>query len=324
RRALGSIYTLSLDLDELSVGYSFCRISESLFKASVSLLCPWIPTWSTRWLYPNTYDTSRDRQAFTNPTRMQLQIAIQHHPNQLLSQFLIPNGNKDTWIWCSTANDTFSIKPTRSIHALADSQQWAVLWLPYIPLKWSILLWRLMLNIIPVDETMKRKGVPVASKCSCCTQSQEESALHLFFRSNIDNQIWSELFHLLNFSNREINDKIPQYWLATLHQNASVQENLQTRILSIIPWLTPPPGRLKLNVDGTFKMTSGEAGGGGILRDHEGKMCWAFARAYHGLKSSLAAEAVALIDDLSICCSKGITEVLVETDSLNLLQIVTK
>ncbi|MQL86144.1 hypothetical protein Taro_018684 [Colocasia esculenta] len=118
--------------------------------------------------------------------------------------------------------------------------------------------------------------------------------------------------------------KIPQHWLATLHQNASGQENLQTRIPRIIPWLTPPLGRLKLNVDGTFKMTSGEAGGGGILRDHEGKMCWAFARAYHGLKSSLAAKALALRDGLSICCSKGITEVLVETDSLNLLQIVTK
>ncbi|MQM07828.1 hypothetical protein Taro_040674 [Colocasia esculenta] len=62
RRALVSIYTLSLDLDELSVGYSFCRTSESLFKASVSLLCPWIPTWSTSYLYPNTYDTSRDQQ----------------------------------------------------------------------------------------------------------------------------------------------------------------------------------------------------------------------------------------------------------------------
>ncbi|MQM16041.1 hypothetical protein Taro_048994 [Colocasia esculenta] len=34
RRALVSVYTLSLDLDELSIGYSFCRTSESLFKAS--------------------------------------------------------------------------------------------------------------------------------------------------------------------------------------------------------------------------------------------------------------------------------------------------
>ncbi|MQM23391.1 hypothetical protein Taro_056455 [Colocasia esculenta] len=40
-----------------TLGYSFCWTSESLFKASISLLCPWIPTWSTSWLYLNTYDT---------------------------------------------------------------------------------------------------------------------------------------------------------------------------------------------------------------------------------------------------------------------------
>ncbi|MQL80800.1 hypothetical protein Taro_013253 [Colocasia esculenta] len=118
--------------------------------------------------------------------------------------------------------------------------------------------------------------------------------------------------------------KIPQLWLAALRQNESGQVNLKTRISSIVPWLTPPSGCLKLNVDGAFKMTFGEAGGGGILRDHEGNMCWAFARAYHDLNSSLVPEALALRDGLSICCSKGITEVLVETDSLNLLQIVTK
>ncbi|MQL96054.1 hypothetical protein Taro_028722 [Colocasia esculenta] len=57
RRAPVFIYTLYLACGELSVGYSFRRTSEPLHKASVSLLCPWIPTWSTSWLYPNTYDT---------------------------------------------------------------------------------------------------------------------------------------------------------------------------------------------------------------------------------------------------------------------------
>ncbi|MQM13742.1 hypothetical protein Taro_046668 [Colocasia esculenta] len=320
--------------------------------------------------------------------RTQLQTAIQHCPNHLLSQFLITNGTKDTWIWCSTANDKFSTKSVRSLLAPENSQQWAVLWPPYIPLKWSIFLW------LPVDEIVKDKGVPLASKSSCCPQPQEESTFHLFFRSNIANQIWSKLFHLLHFNNMEVSavpervtaflarpeiiatagrlirctfmavlweiwcsrnttrlqgqemsakhiinrsmlsiraictsfnfQKIPQPWLASLHQNASGKENLKTRIPSIVRWLTPPPRRLKLNVDGAFKMTSGEAGGGGILRDHEGNMCWAFALAYHGLNSSLAIEALALGDGLSICCSKGITEVLVETDSINLLQIVTK
>ncbi|MQL91788.1 hypothetical protein Taro_024407 [Colocasia esculenta] len=71
-------------------------------------------------------------------------------------------------------------------------------------------------------------------------------------------------------------------------------------------------------------MTSGEAGGGGILRDNKNNMCCAFDKPYHGLKSSLAVEALALRDGLSFCCSKGIYEVLVETDSINLLHIVTR
>ncbi|MQM00292.1 hypothetical protein Taro_033024 [Colocasia esculenta] len=108
------------------------------------------------------------------------------------------------------------------------------------------------------------------------------------------------------------------------NSNTSEKENLKVRSLSIVKWLMPPPGQLKLNVDGAFKITSGEAGGGGILRDYEGNMCWAFTRKYYGLNSSLAAEALALRDGLSIYCNKGVTEVLVETDSLNLLQIVTK
>ncbi|MQM20188.1 hypothetical protein Taro_053203 [Colocasia esculenta] len=334
------------------------------------------------------------QQAFNNPMSFQLQTATKYCPRHLLSQFLTSNGTKDTWIWCPTANGKFSTKYVRSLLAPANSQQWAALWSPHIPPKWSVLLWRLILNSIPVDETVKEKGVPLVSKCSCCPQPQEESSLHLFFRSDTADQVWSELSHLLHFSNREVSavtdgvtaflarpeiiatsgrlvrcifmaalweiwcsrnkarfqdqgmtakhiinrtmlsiraicisfkfQKVPQPWLAALHQTEHDMEELKSRTPTIVRWITPPSGRLKLNVDGTFMRTLGTAGGGGILRDHEGNMCWAFARAYHDLNSSLAAEAMALNDGLSICCSKGVSEVLVETDSLNLLQLVTK
>ncbi|MQL69783.1 hypothetical protein Taro_002073 [Colocasia esculenta] len=97
----------------------------------------------------------------------------------------------------------------------------------------------------------------------------------------------------------------------------------QARTAAASIWLTPPRGRLKLNVDGAFNKQSGEAGGGGILRDHNGDMQWAFATPYHDLKTSLAAEALALRDGLRLCSKMDASEVQIETDSLNLVHIVT-
>ncbi|MQM13585.1 hypothetical protein Taro_046508 [Colocasia esculenta] len=85
----------------------------------------------------------------------------------------------------------------------------------------------------------------------------------------------------------------------------------------------PPVGRLKLNVDGAFKIPFGDAGGGGILRDHHGRCVFAFSTKYQGVITALDAEARALRDGLATCCNQGILDIMVETDSLNLMQIVT-
>ncbi|MQM08946.1 hypothetical protein Taro_041799, partial [Colocasia esculenta] len=86
-------------------------------------------------------------------------------------------------------------------------------------------------------------------------------------------------------------------------------------IPTVVRWLHPPPRRLKLNVDGAFKLTTGGAGGGGFRS--------MIIRAY-GINYALAAKAFALCDGLMICCNKGVVDVMVETDSLNLMQIVTR
>ncbi|MQM14793.1 hypothetical protein Taro_047728 [Colocasia esculenta] len=142
-----------------------------------------------------------------------------------------------------------------------------------------------MLNIIPVDETVKNKGVPLASKCSWCSQPQEESTLNLFFRSNIATQIWSELFNLLHFSNMDF---------------SAVLEG-------VIAFLARP--KIITTTDHLIRCTFMA-------------VMWEVWCSRN--RARLQAEALALRDGLSICCRKGITEVLVETDSLNLLQILTK
>ncbi|MQM20938.1 hypothetical protein Taro_053968 [Colocasia esculenta] len=85
----------------------------------------------------------------------------------------------------------------------------------------------------------------------------------------------------------------------------------------------PSTGRFKLNVDGAFKSATGIAGGGGILRDHNGDCIFAFAANYQRTTAALDAEARALRDGLAMCCTKGFLEIVVETDSLALTQSVT-
>ncbi|MQL74068.1 hypothetical protein Taro_006416 [Colocasia esculenta] len=70
----------------------------------------------------------------------------------------------------------------------------------------------------------------------------------------------------------------------------------------IIRWLLPPPSRLKLNVDGALKVGPGIAAGGGILRNGYVDIIFAFAARYYDIHSSLATEALALWDGISLCC----------------------
>ncbi|MQL95383.1 hypothetical protein Taro_028055 [Colocasia esculenta] len=110
------------------------------------------------------------------------------------------------------------------------------------------------------------------------------------------------------------------------HQQSNIgggHEYFKVNIPTVVKWLHPPSGILKLNVDGAFKLAAGGAGGGGILRDHKGICVFTFTKNYQGIISTLAAEALALCDGLTICCSKGFMDIVVETDSLNLVQIVT-
>ncbi|MQM12600.1 hypothetical protein Taro_045520 [Colocasia esculenta] len=320
-------------------------------------------------------------------------MAFRHCPMNLFTKFLTTYNSQDTWIWCPTQDGHFSTKSVRSILTTEADQQWAILWAPYIPTKWSVLVWRIILNAMPVDGTVKEQGIPLVSKCYCCSNPHEETTLHLFFKSAIVVQIWTELAHLLHFSHADMTSiadnltdflasrepeaaaarlirctfmsilweiwcsrnkarfqdqgmsakhiinrsllsvraictsykfqKIPPDWIAALRQDSTVKDNLNARIPSVVRWFTPPSGRLKLNVDGAFKSTSGEAGGGGIVRDQNGNMLCAFAHAYHGLNSSLAAEALAMRDGISMCCRNGISKVMIETDSHNLVQIMT-
>ena len=80
-------------------------------------------------------------------------------------------------------------------------------------------------------------------------------------------------------------------------------------------------GELKLNTDGCSRGNPGRAGGGGVLRDGEGKLLFTFST-FTGSCSSIQAEARALLFGVQLCIARGHVRVHVEVDSLVLIHIV--
>ena len=93
--------------------------------------------------------------------------------------------------------------------------------------------------------------------------------------------------------------------------------------LRIIRWMVPPMGYVKLNVDGSSLGNPGDAGGGGLIRDSEGRLLYGFST-FYGWQTNMSAEAMALLEGLQLCKSHGFPHVEIEIDSLTLLKVVRR
>ncbi|XP_071906020.1 uncharacterized protein [Coffea arabica] len=76
-----------------------------------------------------------------------------------------------------------------------------------------------------------------------------------------------------------------------------------------IAWTKPPCGKLKLNSDAS--VIQGKATGGGLLRDYQGKLIFAFYKEF-GDQGVLEAECMALLVGLQLCHQRGVVPSLVE------------
>ncbi|CAI9775522.1 unnamed protein product [Fraxinus pennsylvanica] len=84
--------------------------------------------------------------------------------------------------------------------------------------------------------------------------------------------------------------------------------------IHLVTWKKPMVGRAKLNVDGSSLGNSGQAGGGGVIRNDKGMVLAAFATNF-GIASNNEAELRALLEGLKLCQHIGVFHVDVECDS---------
>ena len=81
-----------------------------------------------------------------------------------------------------------------------------------------------------------------------------------------------------------------------------------------VMWTPPQPGHLKCNVDRASRGNPGEAGGGGILRDHCGHIIFAFSH-FNDVQTNTAAEAMAIRDGLLLCEARDLRDIFFESNS---------
>jgi hypothetical protein len=89
-----------------------------------------------------------------------------------------------------------------------------------------------------------------------------------------------------------------------------------------VPWVMPPAGMLKLNIDGAFLAQSGQDGAGIILRESDGTIVFVACRSLHFCSLALDSEISAYMEGVKPALDLIQESLLVEADCLELVSMV--
>lgn len=64
-----------------------------------------------------------------------------------------------------------------------------ILWNFILQSKISIFGWKLLKNIVPVNEVVQSCGIPIVSTCHCCLDGDLESLGHVFLSGPLTRQV---------------------------------------------------------------------------------------------------------------------------------------
>lgn len=81
-------------------------------------------------------------------------------------------------------------------------------------------------------------------------------------------------------------------------------------------WNPPPPGVMKLNVDGAIFHDQHKTGVGIILQDEQGEVLMFASKKEHEVKDPTKIELLAIFWGLQLCSPLGLHELIIESDSL--------
>ncbi|KAL0427066.1 UNVERIFIED_CONTAM: putative ribonuclease H protein [Sesamum latifolium] len=136
-------------------------------------------------------------------------------------------------------------------------------------------------------------------------------------RSSLSQPTTCNCFTKPNYSNTSTR-KGTEHWPSIIKSHPPPQEE---KLDTIVKWEKPQRDWFKLNTDGASKGNPGISGAGGILRDPQGRVLFAFEEPL-GCMSNTLVELKAIYRGLQLSIERNITKIWIETDAQVIIKLI--
>ncbi|WCJ39165.1 DNAse I-like superfamily protein [Euphorbia peplus] len=187
-------------------------------KTSYSLLwdhCFWsigadsnLLFWTSEWIIPTVATQLRIPSA--NQRRLNASIMDFRVGGEWQNLPQLPNDIRDriTWVysggdpndicfWQPASNGVFTLK---LFYSWMQSEPinppgFKLIWRTSIPPSHSMVCWRAFLGYLPTHDSLRRRGIPITSRCSLCSNAMETQD-HMFVHCTFSQEIWRSISSL--------------------------------------------------------------------------------------------------------------------------------
>ncbi|KAL6190669.1 hypothetical protein ACLB2K_037063 [Fragaria x ananassa] len=236
----------------------------------------------------------------------------------------------DQFIWTPSASGVLSARDAYNfLRPKFAVVSWGkLLWKNFIPPRMSLLAWKILKGHVLSEEFLQKRGISMASRCSLCHR-HGESLEHIFlscsFASNqarfdgvqpnvnkACNLIFGQVVASNKISSGCMNNGV--FDLSILKNVGVPCKPSKAPCIVEVNWHPPLFGWVKVNTDGAWRSSSGQAGYGGLFRDFRGGVLGAFCSNFN-MASSVAAEVMAVIKAIELAWVRDWKHVWLEVDS---------
>ncbi|KAJ8774442.1 hypothetical protein K2173_016888 [Erythroxylum novogranatense] len=266
-----------------------------------------------------------------------------------------PLGTNPSYTWRSI-RDAYKVQMRKTVVSTVDRAFWKNLWAIKAAPKAKNLIWRAASGSLPCRSLLRARHVPISEVCPMCN-IEAESVKHLLVDCTFAQQVWQASTWLSRalalFNPKDVAALMYTCWSIWEERNYVVWKNSAPNVLAcyfrsvrwrqeweeaqISPnglfnppvrvvspqnWQKPSTNWLKLNVD-IATSSSGWIGVGMVVLNEEGGFVAARIFRVTGSFTSLIAEAMGVREALSWIKMKNWTNVIVESDNLQVIQAIT-